>query len=212
MPVAVTYCPLCNAAIVFDRRVEGRVLEFGTTGKLRKSDLIMYDRQTESWWQQFAGLSIVGELTGTVLKMLPARLESWERFKNREAGGKVLVPGNPKMRAYGRNPYVSYDSARRPFLYDGALPKGIDPMVRVVVVDGEAWALPLLRRKGRIEKDGLVLSWSEGQNSALDTSRIAEGRDVGNVVVLDGGKDAVHHVTFAFVFHAFHPEGVIHMR
>jgi hypothetical protein len=56
-PVAVTYCPLCNAAIVFDRRVEGQVLEFGTTGKLRNSDLVMYDRQTESWWQQFTGES-----------------------------------------------------------------------------------------------------------------------------------------------------------
>lgn len=63
-PVAVTYCPLCNAAIVFDRRVQGSVLEFGTTGKLRNSDLVMYDRQTESWWQQFTGDAIVGELTG----------------------------------------------------------------------------------------------------------------------------------------------------
>jgi hypothetical protein len=70
VPVAVTYCPLCNTGIVFDRRIEGRVLEFGTTGKLRKSDLVMYDRQTESWWQQFLGEAIVGELTGTWLEMI----------------------------------------------------------------------------------------------------------------------------------------------
>jgi len=55
LPVAVTFCPLCNTAIAFDRRVEGRTLDFGTTGKLRHSDLVMYDRQTESWWQQFGG-------------------------------------------------------------------------------------------------------------------------------------------------------------
>jgi Protein of unknown function (DUF3179) len=57
VPVAVTYCPLCNAALVFERTLDGRVLDFGTTGKLRHSDLVMYDRQTESWWQQFAGRS-----------------------------------------------------------------------------------------------------------------------------------------------------------
>ena len=57
IPVAVTFCPLCNAAIVFDRRVDGKILDFGTTGNLRHSDLIMWDRQTESWWQQFSGTS-----------------------------------------------------------------------------------------------------------------------------------------------------------
>ena len=58
VPVTVTYCPLCNSSIVFDRRVDGQVLDFGTTGKLRNSDLVMYDRQTESWWQQFSGKEI----------------------------------------------------------------------------------------------------------------------------------------------------------
>ena len=67
VPVTVTYCPLCNSAIVFERTVDGRVLDFGTTGKLRNSDLVMYDRQTESWWQQFSGTAIVGAMTGTKL-------------------------------------------------------------------------------------------------------------------------------------------------
>jgi hypothetical protein len=64
IPVTVTYCPLCNSAIVFDARLDGMELEFGTSGNLRNSDLVMYDRQTESWWQQFLGEAIVGELTG----------------------------------------------------------------------------------------------------------------------------------------------------
>jgi hypothetical protein len=63
-PIAVTWCPLCNSSIVFDRRVAGRTLSFGTTGKLRNSDLVMYDRETESWWQQFSGECIVGGLLG----------------------------------------------------------------------------------------------------------------------------------------------------
>ena len=77
VPVIVTYCPLCNSAIIFDRRLDGKVLDFGTTGKLRHSDMVMYDRQTENWWQQFLGQGIVGEMTGKRLKTIPARLESF---------------------------------------------------------------------------------------------------------------------------------------
>ena len=183
VPVAVTYCPLCNSAIVFDRRLDGRVLEFGTTGKLRNSDLVMYDRTTESWWQQFLGEAIVGELTGRRLAIVPARLESWQRFSERHPDGRVLVPNNPRMRNYGRNPYRNYDSASEPFLYRGSFPKGVPPMARVVAVGDQAWTLLSLRQKGRIEHDDLVLTWAPGQNSALDTDRISEGRDVGNVVV-----------------------------
>jgi hypothetical protein len=83
IPITVTFCPLCNASIVFHRKVGKIVLDFGTTGLLRMSDLVMYDRQTESWWQQFLGQAIVGELTGAQLKFLPARLEAWERFAAR---------------------------------------------------------------------------------------------------------------------------------
>ena len=213
VPVTVTYCPLCNSSIVFDRRVDGQVLDFGTTGKLRNSDLVMYDRQTESWWQQFSGQAIVGKMTGKTLKMLPSRQESFARFRARAPKGKVLVSNRP-FRRYGVNPYVRYDSAQFPFLFRGDLPEGIAPMVRVVAVGGEAWSLPLLRKKGTIIQGDLVLSWEAGQNSALDTRVIRRGRDVGNVVVQRRAgtrtEDVVHDVTFAFVFHAFHPEGTIH--
>ena len=91
-PVVVTYCPLCNAALVFERVVDGRVLDFGTTGKLRNSDLVMYDRQTESWWQQFTGEAIVGAMTGRHLRLIPSRLESFDRFRQRFPQGKVLIP------------------------------------------------------------------------------------------------------------------------
>ena len=77
VPVAVTYCPLCNASIVFDRRLDGQTLEFGTTGNLRRSDLVMYDRQTESWFQQYDGTGLFGQLAGKRLTALPARLNPW---------------------------------------------------------------------------------------------------------------------------------------
>ncbi len=216
VPVTVTYCPLCNSSIVFDRRLDGQVLDFGTTGKLRNSDLVMYDRQSESWWQQFLGEGIVGSMTGKALKMIPSRLESFESFAKRAPYAKVLVANTLSFRRYGDNPYVGYDSRNAPYgFFQGEMPDGIGAMVRVVVVDGEAWSLPLLSSKGVIAlDDGVEISWRAGQNSALDSRNISAGRDVGNIVVrkqVEGKwQDVVHDITFAFVFHAFHPDGVIH--
>lgn len=222
VPVAVTYCPLCNAAIVFDRRVGNRILDFGTTGKLRKSDLVMYDRQTESWWQQFTGEAIVGELVGQTLELLPARLESFSDFRQRHPGGKVLVPNEDSARAYGRNPYAGYDSAVRPFLYRGEFPEGIEPMARVVVARREAEppaivSMALIREKTPLRIGSLVFLWKSGQASAVDTETISEGRDVGTVeVYLDlgpGDRTLIpYDVTFAFVAHAFHPDIKIRME
>jgi hypothetical protein len=212
VPVAVTYCPLCNAAIVFDRRVGGRTLTFGTTGKLRRSDLIMYDRQTETWWQQFVGEGIAGDLAGRVLETIPARLESWADFKARAPGGRVLIPNDPALRDYGRNPYAGYDAVLgRPFLYRGPYDLPVPMMMRVVAVGDTAWTLPYLKKRGTVRENGLVLTWRSGQASALDSSVLADGRDVGTVVVRDGGganaNDVVYDVTFAFVFNAFRPQG-----
>lgn len=215
-PVTVTYCPLCNSAIVFDRTLDGEVLEFGTTGKLRNSDLVMYDRTTESWWQQFLGEAIVGEMTGKKLKMLPSRLESWERFAARHPEGLVLVPNDDNIRSYGQNPYDGYDSSAVPFLYRGDMPEGIEPMARIVAVGEKAWSMTLLRENGKIESDDLILTWEAGQNSALDHRTISKGRDVGNVVVQQRKNGELHDVpydvTFAFVFHAFHPDGELRIE
>ncbi len=216
VPVAVTYCPLCNAAIVFDARIDGKAHEFGTTGNLRNSDLVMYDRTTESWWQQFEGEAIIGDLTGRKLKMLPSRIESFSRFRKRFPKGKILVPAYSFITGFGANPYVGYDTSPRPFLYRGPLPNGIPALARVVAVGEEAWSLALLRKKKKIVKGDLVLTWEKGQNSALDSRDISKGRDVGNVIVQrktgSGLKDEVHDITFAFAFHAFRPKGKININ
>ncbi len=158
--------------------------------------------------------AIVGERTGTLLSIIPARLESFERFAARHPNGKVLVPNDDNLRPYWRNPYVGYDSSTTPFLYSGDLPEGIAPLARVVKVGEQAWALARLRAEGRIEAGDLILTWQAGQASALDTQAIAQGRDVGNVVVQRrsgaGLTDVAYDVTFAFVFHAFHPNGTLH--
>lgn len=210
VPIAVTYCPLCNTSVVFDRRLDDLVLDFGTTGQLRHSDLIMYDGPTESWWQQYSGEAIVGELDGRRLKILPSRLESLDEFRARAPQGTVLVPNDPNFRNYGANPYVGYDRSAVPLLYGGVLPQGIEPMMRVVAVGDTAWTLPLVREAGELHQEGLELRWRSGQRSALDSAQIAEGREVGTLTVTREGVDVPHVVTFAFAFFAFNPDSVVH--
>ncbi len=207
-PVAVTFCPLCNSAPTFDRQVGDRVLSFGVTGKLRFSDMIMYDRETQSWWQQTIGTAIVGEMTGTQLTSLPSWIESWDSFARRNPEGLVMrQPDYP--RSYGTNPYRGYDTSARPFLYSGdPPPHGIAPLARVVRVGDRAWPLERLQEAGEIREYGLRISWAAGTASALDSASIAQGRDIGTIRVRDAaGQDVVHDVIFAFVFGAFWPEG-----
>ena len=117
-PVTVTYCPLCNTTIAVDRNFDGRVLEFGTTGRLRHSDLVMYDRQSETWWQQATGEGLVGEYAGERLTLVPATVMSWRDVK--EQLGEALVlsrdtgfPADFRER-YGNNPYQGYDRGTDP--------------------------------------------------------------------------------------------------
>ena len=208
VPVAVTFCPLCNSAMAFDRRTKKGTLSFGVSGKLRNSDMVMYDRETESWWQQATAEAIVGDLTGTTLKQLPSWMESWDQFRARNPDGLVMDQPNFPRR-YGQNPYRGYDSLKKPFLYNGENPPhGIPPLVRVVRVGNRAWPLTRIRDEGGVKEAGVSLTWEAGQASALDRSTIADGKDVGTVRVRDGqGRDVPHDVLFAFAFHAFWPNG-----
>lgn len=208
VPVAVTFCPLCNSGLTFDRRVKGKLLTFGVSGKLRNSDMVMYDRETESWWQQAIGLGVVGDMTGAELVQLPSWMESWGEFKARNPEGLVMTTPD-WSRQYGRNPYVSYDSSTRPFLYSGELPPhNIPALARVVRIGDRAWPVSRVREQGGVSEAGYDISWVGGQASALDTRNIAKGKDVGTIRVRDAkGQDVPHDVMFAFAFHAFFPKG-----
>ena len=210
-PIAVTYCPLCNSSLVFDRQFGDRLLDFGTTGNLRHSDLVMYDRQTESWWQQYNGEAIAGRLAGQSLMILPSRLESFGEFKTRYPNGEILATPEPILRSYGLTPYIGYDSSNFPLLFEGETPEGIHPLEHVVTFGDFAVALPFLQQMGKWRKGDYLLTWSAGQASALDSAIISQGRDIGTVVVQrqeDHGKlvDVPYKVTFAFVWHAFNPD------
>jgi hypothetical protein len=187
-PAVITFCPLCNTALVFDARLGGRVHDFGTTGKLRFSDLVMYDRQTESWWQQATGEAIVGDLTDKRLTFLPAQIISWEAFRSAYPQGKVLSRNTGHARPYGRNPYAGYDNINSsPFLYRGPKDDRLRPMERVVAVSlgGEHVAYPFsLLGRVRVVHDvvggqPIVVLFEMGTASALDATDVAGGRDVG---------------------------------
>ena len=199
-PVVITFCPLCNSALVFDRSVKGRVLDFGTTGKLRNSDLVMWDRQTESWWQQLVGEAIVGELTGTRLDFLPSPLVSFQTFREAHPEGKVLSRETGFERDYGSNPYIGYDRNAAPIqsFFPGRVDPRLPAMERVVALElgGEIIAYPyseLAKQpvvNSNVGGQDVVIYYQKGTVSALDGGSIRGSRDVGSTVVflrrLDG--------------------------
>ena len=191
VPVAVTFCPLCNSAIVFARELDGVVYEFGVSGFLRNSDLVMFDRQTDTWWQQFTGDALVGELTGSLLDVVPSSIVSWADFRSTYPDGQVLSRDTGFPVDYGFNPYVNYDSNESPFLFRGEPDNRLSPIERVVAVDlnGDAIAYPFtLLEEERVVEDtvggeSIVVFFQPGTASALAGRVIAEAQDVGAVGV-----------------------------
>jgi hypothetical protein len=215
-PVTLTFCPLCNATIAFLRtQPDGTVLDFGTTGNLRNSDLVMYDRQTFSWWQQFTGEAIVGELTGTKLEVLPSQIIAWSDFKAAHPDADVLSRSTGHVRNYGRNPYAGYDTVGgSPFALTPATRANLDdrlvPMERVVAIEFEsldiAYPFNQLSEIGgvndEVEGTPIVVLWQDGTKSTFGDN----GGDTGSTGVflrdLDGER-----LTFLATDDGFEDEG-----
>jgi hypothetical protein len=188
LPVTVTYCPLCNSGIVFERTVDGTVLDFGTSGKLYKSDLVMYDRQTHSLWAQMEGRAIVGTRAGARLAMVPASTLAYEEWKAAHPPGRVLSRDTGHSRPYGANPYEGYDQPTlRPFLFLGRPDARRPPKERVVGVTlgaaARAYPWSLLEKRGVLHDtvggQPLVVFFRPGTLSALDDGQIARSRAIG---------------------------------
>ena len=201
IPVSVTFCPLCYSAIAFDRRLNGKTCNFGVTGKLRHSDMVMFDRETESWWQQITGEAIVGDLTGKKLKQIPAQIVGFEQFAEAFPTGTVVSRDTGHKRDYGRNPYVGYDNVdQKPYFPVGKNDGRLRPMEKVIVVevDGQSKVYPhSISRKMKVINDtvgskNLVVFHDDGANSALDSARLSQSKDIGStgvfVPVIDGEK------------------------
>lgn len=189
VPVAVTYCPLCNSALAFDRRLQERVLSFGTSGMLYNSDLVMYDRQTESLWPQLEGRAVIGRLTGAELDRLPIQTVRWADFRDAHPGAWVLSEDTGFDREYGSNPYVGYDNMdEAPFLFDGTAPATLPVKARVVGLGEGASAVAVALEKLAEDRivatsvggESVVLFYEPDLTSALDAESLAESKAVGS--------------------------------
>jgi len=202
-PIAVTFCPLCNSAIVYDRRVDGDILRFGVSGFLRNSDLIMWDDKTQSWWQQFTGEGIVGTYTNKLLSIISSQVVSYGAFKEQYPDGEVL---STQGRNYGDNPYVGYDSSSQPFLFTGVIDNRLFATERVfgVDLDGEIIAYPYEDLSNEVVINDtlgtadIVVLWQPGSVSALDNAEIDKSKDVGMAGLFKRDLDGQNY-TFSFV-------------
>jgi hypothetical protein len=191
-PVLVTYCPLTTTIVAYRSLLDdGTRLEFGATGRLRFSNLVMYDRQTESWWQQATGQGIVGRYAGDRLSMIPLQLVPWSEILKHHPGAEVLARESGYISwPYGKNPYEGYDRSKGPFLYRGPdLDPEEDLMGRVAAVRaGEeirGFLYSALEKETvvseRIGGREVVLFRQPGMSSPVDAPIVAAGRDIGAV-------------------------------
>ncbi len=195
VPVAVTYCPLCNSGVAFQRRAAGRVLSFGTSGRLFNDNLVMYDRQTESLWPQLTGTASIGVLTGTRLTPIPMGIVDWARFVEEHPDAWVLSRETGFDRPYGRNPYAGYDREGTDPLFPLSTPTDprLGAKVRVVGLEAGEDSVAVVRKElasARVltvslgDRD-VVLFHAPGQRSALDDRSIASGAEIGSVAAFD---------------------------
>ena len=195
VPVAVTYCPLCNSGVAFEREVDGRVLSFGTSGMLYADNLVMYDRQTESLWPQLTGQASIGVLTGAELTAIPMGVVAWDDFQKANPSALVLSRDTGFQRPYGTNPYVGYDDPDGDLLFGvpGEPDERLATKERVVGISEGQVSVAVVRSslvgtspaEVTVGDRTLVVWHTPGQASALDTGTLAAGADIGTVGVYD---------------------------
>ena len=207
--VAITYCPLCNTAVVFDRNHDGEVLRLGVSGLLRNSDLVMWDNITESLWQQVTGEAIVGAKAGDRLEVIPAGIVSYGDFRQAHPDGLVMGQDQGFGPIYGRNPYALYSSRERPLgFFDGEIDDRLPALERVVGVtvngNDKAYPFPELQSARAVNDNvggqPVVVLWGAPETAdALDASNMSEARGIGTALAFDA---VVEGMTLTF-----RPEG-----
>jgi len=191
-PVAVTWCPLCNTGITFDRRVDGNVEVFGVSGALYRSALVMFDRRTQSLWPQPLGLAALGPQLGATLTVLASDLLPWAEVRTAYPDVTVALGSEAELDEV-TNPYDGYDMSDDPFLFSGEPDPRLPAFTRVAGVTvgavSRAWSFELLSRQRVVEAtvsgQPLVVLWAPGAVSPLETSDVRVGRDVGSTGVYD---------------------------
>jgi hypothetical protein len=198
-PILITYCPLCGSGIAYERTLNGVEVEFGTSGKLYNSNLVMYDRKTETYWSQIDGLGILGELTGHQLKPVSIDTVVWRDWKAEHPDSEVLSKKTGFIRPYGNDPYGSY--------YENSI-------VFFPVENQDTSVHPKTVIFG-IEVNGVFKAYKEEDLKELKTiqdeiggEKITLTRSDGGVVKImtDSGQEIVKERDFFFAWYAFHPD------
>ena len=200
---AITYCPLCGTAVAFDASIDGKVTEFGVSGLLYNSDVLLYDRNTESLWSQISSEAIAGEMAGKELERLPISHTSWKDWEDKYPHTLVLSEDTGHSRDYSRDPYAGYEKSRALFFsVNNRAPESYHPKELVVgiEVDGKFKAYPFIE----LDKNAKS-SFSDKLNGKKFTIKWdSENRAV---TILDARGDEVAGIQgFWFAWFAFHPD------
>lgn len=196
-PVAVTYCPLCGSGLAFDRRLDDQVLDFGVSSLLHNSDLVMYDRQTESLWQQITGEAFAGKSRGSKLKSLPMSMVTWGDWRQQYPDAEVLTVDDVQSDRYQKDAYGDYAESEKLYMPVSATdarlhPKrviyGMEIGDRAIAVDSE-WLV----------KEGSFSDVYEGKNLVLT---LKQGGEI--EASLDGKQITIHRM-YWFAWFSFHP-------
>jgi hypothetical protein len=197
--IIITYCPLCGSGIAYHSVIEGEAVEFGTSGKLYNSNLIMYDRKTESYWTQIDGIAVVGELTGTELEAISLDTVVWRDWKNTHPNAEVLSQETGFNRAYGTDPYGSYyeDS----FLIFSVNEEDDRIHSKTVIFGIEVDGIYKAYREIDLEETSKI------EDAVNGVDIIVERSNEGIVTIFDDkGNEIVKERDFWFAWYAFHPE------
>ncbi len=203
-PVLVSYCPLCGSGLVFDRELGGEAVEFGVSGLLHNSDLVMYDRKTNSLWQQITGTAFAGAARKQILQAVPSSMTTWSRWRESHPDTKVLSRDNGlPPGSYERWPYGDYATSDK-LMFPVSLPDARQHPKMVIYgadIDGHpvAYAQDYLMAQGSIQDsiDGRTLS-------------VVYGEDGGVIVHETGsGQSWVAHRLFWFAWYSFHPDTLL---
>ena len=200
---AVTYCPLCGTGVAFSSTVAGQQTDFGVSGLLYNSDVLLYDRNTESLWSQIMGQSVAGKLVGEKLTPLPITHTTWQDWAQKHPDTLVLSDYTGFSRDYDRNPYAGYEQSRRLyFAVNNQAPDTYHPKERVVGldVDGVYKAYPLVE----LEKNGQP-QFTDTINDKMFTIKWDSINR--SVSILDSSGSNIPSIEgFWFAWFAFHPE------
>ena len=198
-PILITYCPLCGSGIAFERTLNGEEVEFGTSGKLYNSNLVMYDRKTDTYWTQIDGKAILGELTGMVLKDINIDTVVWRDWKKAHPDSEVLSQDTGYFRSYGRDPYGNY--------YENSfLIFPVENEDNRIHAKTPVWGIEINGEfKAYIEADVREGDIEDTVGGVSITISMDEA-GIGKIVNVDTGEEIIKERDFWFAWYAFHPE------